>query len=248
LETIPGETLSPDSNLINILCVALHYSERYGNSEEFLNKHMNDTAVYRHITYLSYQTPIKLIDTFCEDYFRQGDRNISWKNMQYLWEHYLGKLKLPTVMFMQNLKVLLKNRLTYSEELDSFIGITSNYLPELDRFLRFWNGTMTYGGEDGEYEIGELCALFTKWMEQNSPDAKHREKHISEKKMKELIAFYFPVINMDGKHVYGVECSLWNKSEMIMLTLELFRNSRYQSLDIVPYITLSELYNWYCTY
>ena len=65
---------------------------------------------------------------------------ISWKNMQYLWKHYLDSQNLPTVMFQQTLKGYLIDHLrdNYVSEEDCFKGVFSKYLLVIQKFMQFW--------------------------------------------------------------------------------------------------------------
>jgi hypothetical protein len=104
---------------------------------------------------------------------RGGDhttRQISWKNMLYLWRHFLENQKLPTVIFQQNLKTILTQKLceNYKEETDMFIGVSSRFMPAIKSFMYFWETTVSYE-ENGEYEIDELCSIYKQWLSASQP-------------------------------------------------------------------------------
>lgn len=92
-------------------------------------------------------------------------RQISWKNMHYLWRHFLESQQLPTVIFQQNLKNMLTQTLkdNYKEDADTFIGVSSRFMPAIRAFIFFWENTVSYE-ESGEYEIDELCMLYKRWV------------------------------------------------------------------------------------
>jgi hypothetical protein len=92
-------------------------------------------------------------------------RQISWKNMHYLWRHFLESQQLPTVIFQQNLKNMLTQKLTdnYKEDTDTFIGVSSRFMPAIRAFIYFWETTVSYE-ESGEYKIDELCMLYKRWI------------------------------------------------------------------------------------
>ena len=249
-------TPPPNTNNIDcwldILFVAIYYSERYEGSEHFLNFHMNDTDLYRHIVYLINKTPSEIVFSFSNKYIlRAEDSCIKWKDMQYLWSHFLNQNKLPSIVFLDDLRTIFMSRFHYDEKTDSFQNITSNYLPELERFLSFWketvNQTIMNPSESDEYEISELCQLYTMWIEMINPVAKHREKHMTEKKMCDLIHFYFPLLTIkENRNISGITCNLWRKKkETLEISREILKGETNLPV-ITPEITVSELYKHYC--
>ena len=84
-----------------------------------------------------------LVDQFIIDYIDKTEvesgsimKQISWKNMEYLWKLYLDGKKCPSVIFMNHLKQLMIEKLNiyYQSENDVFINISSKYLPSIQRF------------------------------------------------------------------------------------------------------------------
>jgi hypothetical protein len=230
---------------LDMLCVAAHYSIRYGSADEFISRFNNDSALESYTFFLRNTSPEQLVCRFIDEYlqvslngtplfvaispsqtppptppnasnlllslsssvgagasaagsqspetssflsrslplpvvsantsFQSGTgtgsvrdtttRQISWKNIQYLWRHFLESLRLPTVIFQQNLKAILTQKLAinYKEETDSFIGVSSRFMPAIRTFIFFWENTITYE-ENGEYEIDELCMLYKRWL------------------------------------------------------------------------------------
>jgi len=101
----------------------------------------------------------------------QRTGQIQWKNMFYLWKQFLDSKNLPTIMFQQTLKGFLIQKLSgsYNEELDLFVGIYSKYLPAIQKFLAFWEETITYidvnSTQEQEFEIDEICMLYKQWCQ-----------------------------------------------------------------------------------
>jgi hypothetical protein len=73
-------------------------------------------------------------------------------------------------MFLQTLKTCLINKLErfYNEKLDSFIGICSKRLPEIQKFLEFWENTIIIDENEMDFEIEEIVILFHKWCNVNN--------------------------------------------------------------------------------
>jgi hypothetical protein len=163
---------------VDLLCVAAHYSIRYGSSDEYLIGSCPEELIDS-ILYLKDRSPTDMVQQFMREYL-QIDQDvsgnsvsmaptittnaISWKNMQYLWKHFLDSKNLPSVIFQNNLKSILIEKLVdiYKEETDTFIGICSKHLPIIQRFILFWEDTITYQENefDNEFEIDEICILF----------------------------------------------------------------------------------------
>jgi hypothetical protein len=173
---------------LDVLCVACHYSNRYGNSDNFLLKYSNDDKFMNSVLYLKNLTPDTLIDMFASEYIRimpatakitsaNGtvlneitfkSMQIGWKNMFYLWKHFLESKKLPSVVFTTKLKTRLIELFSnqYDVELESFTGLNSKYLPSVCKFLQFWDDTMVAdNSEMAELEVSEVTSIFKYWCE-----------------------------------------------------------------------------------
>ena len=144
---------------LNIICVACHYSIRFGSSDDFLNA-SHDVTLKSHALYLKDKTGQDLVDGFVRDYIStdsaQTGLTITWKNMQYLWKHFLNQKKLPMVIYQAPLKNAMKLKMNnhYSEENDTFTGIFSKFLPAIQSFIQFWDETMTDDDSENWLELG----------------------------------------------------------------------------------------------
>lgn len=143
------------NSAIDIICVASHYSTRYIGSDEYISQYTNDMAS---VFYLKDKSPIEIVSQFVAQYLefdtrpvadirrlRAGSltedtetiiRMVTWKNMQYLWKHFLDSLQLPSIIFQQHLKRLLTEQLIeyYKEDTDTFVGVSSRFMPLIQRF------------------------------------------------------------------------------------------------------------------
>lgn len=151
--------------LIDIFCVAAHYSQRYENAEAFLSKQCKDTAMHQRVLYLTHCPEDELIAKFvstCTEPSPKSNMNISWKNMMYLWKVFIDEERIPNVFFAQALKSRLVQQLpNYSETADAFLQLTSKHLPLVTRFKDFWSQTIVVNpNDDDELEIDEFTALF----------------------------------------------------------------------------------------
>ena len=211
--------------LIDIFCVAAHYSQRYENAEAFLNKQCKDTAMHNRVLYLTHHPEHDLIAKFvatCTEPSPQSNMSISWKNMMYLWKVFIDDERIPNVFFAQALKARLMQQLpNYSETTDSFLQLTSKHLPLVARFKEFWTQTIVVNpNDDTELEIDEFTALF-----------KHHHHHHQQQLMQSgqitpqlqshnhtdaaflgLIRHFYPDVAIENdKYLMHVGCSLWDK-------------------------------------
>jgi len=148
-----------------------------------------------------------------------ADIKISWKNMSYLWRHFLEAKRLPNVIVTTKLKTHLTTRLAdyYDVEADVFTGINSKYLPNVCKFLQFWDDTMEPDETELELEISEVAVLFKKWSESRRESA----VQLSEKQMCDLITYFYPEVEIEGeKYIYKMKNKMWDKQLDIQMAME----------------------------
>ena len=317
-EHIWGQILQNVS--VDMLCVACHYSLRYGSSDEYILRFSNQYTLETSVFYLKNNSQEQLVNQFIADYLQVSlngtttfisaspgttppvissnlslalssntqsfnpltntmintmtntlsntlpnniianhstSRQISWKNMQYLWSHFLSSIRLPTVMFQQDLKQKLTQKLSenYKEETDTFIGVSSRFMPYIRAFIHFWENTIEYD-ETGEYEMDELCMLYKKWLT-SQPKTHHGGYGVSnmlnEKQMLDLILYYFPNIEIEkDKYVYQIRCRMWDKQMDIQIALDQMREQICETNNVglvsLYATTIYDAYIWYCKY
>lgn len=211
---------------LDIICVATHYSSRFGSADNYLNTYSNDDSLIQYAFYLKDMTPQLLIQNFLNEYIQnvhtnnnnsQNRPNIQWKNMQYLWKHFLDSKKLPSVIFQQNLKQIFLEHLgkNYDESTDSFVGIFSKYNPTVQKFLKFWDENMVFCEDASELEVDEIILLFKKWCtDVNSAP------NISDRQIIDLLLHFYPDVEIEeDKFIYKIKCNLWDKTTDIQSML-----------------------------
>jgi len=97
------------SYFLDIVCVAAHYSIRFSSSDEYISEASNDDSLMQYVFYLrDRETPQKVVSEFLSLYVeKKENQTISWKNMLFLWKHFLDKHELPSIIFQNNLKQML---------------------------------------------------------------------------------------------------------------------------------------------
>jgi hypothetical protein len=237
---------------LDLLCVAAHYSKRYENSDKFIeNKSDEELKMYSY--YIKNSSPNKIINEFSNKYIitTTSDIKIDWKNLHFVWKQFLSNYNLPSVIYSNSLKNILKTLFTYEEDTDSFIGITSKYLPVHIDFIKFWENTITFNNSesifDNELEIDELCSLFKFWTKQSN-DLIMSTCNISEENVLKILKHFFPSVEIvEEKYVLNSTCLYWNKMD------DIFNSFKYIKEEIkknnsIALISFDDAYNHYYKY
>lgn len=252
---------------LDILCVACHYSVRYGSSDSFVENYGNDFELQARVFYLRDTNPEEMVSKFINEYLQISTSSIQifqatqvqTKDMLYLWKHFLDAKGLPAIMFQNTLKTHLIDKLKvhYNEELDSFVGVSSQFMPDVKRFLHFWKENMHYDDSETDLEIEEVHILFKRWSTESIG--------LTDKQILDIIMFFFPDVEIDkNKYIHKYGCVLWDKHADIHNALEsmkvTLRNqfytayNRYESHEEVDSpleghtLSICDAYKYYCRY
>ena len=235
-------------HIIDFLCVATHYSQRYNSADGFLHQ-CTETALVEHSLYLHRNTPETIVETFLKQCVQKcAHASINTKNMVFIWKKFLETINVPNVIFHDSLIGLFKEKvIDYDEETGTFNGVTSSSLPVVSSFLRFWEENMVEEPDELEIEIDEISNLFKKWIGKNSIG-------MEDAFLMELIRHFHPdIIVVEDKYVINVKCKLWDKRQEVMDALDLLKTDttnqdiheakslyvayeRYASHSIMPFV------------
>jgi hypothetical protein len=241
---------------LDLLCVSVHYSKRYENSDKFIENN-SDEEYKNYVCYIKNTTHHDIVTDFCNKYIiHTSDNNnkIEWKNLHFIWKQFLSGLSLPNMIYSNTLKNILKEKFyTYDEGTDSFIGITSKYLPIQSDFIKFWESTIIVLNSEkdlffkNELEVDELCTLFKKWSKQNS-EMLMTTGNISEENVIKILTHFFPFIEIiEDKYVLNVACCLWNKNLDIINSFDYIKN-QIKTEHKLTLISFDDVYNYYYKY
>ena len=230
---------------IDLICVACHYSERYGNADNYLKTKTDDSYAMYFV-----KNPLeKVIDDFVSCCIEKvaTDSNISWKNMHYIWKLYLTQLNIPNMMYSSQLQTILAGKLENITETNGnilFTHVTSKYLPSVSSFLSFWDKyiVITSDSVDDEFEIDELTTLY-KSTEQKS-------LQIAESLMIKMIYHYFsPQVEViENKYITNIKCNLWNKHDDINEFLKTYKTNVIKTKPLTELLSLDDMYHDYKNY
>jgi hypothetical protein len=241
-------------NGLDLICVATHYSTRFENSDNYLNTKV-DEELKNYSYYLKNIPHQEIITNFCNKCFQitNNDNNkIEWKNMHFIWKQFISSISLPNIIYSNTLKNILKNTFKYNEETDTFINITSKYLPIESDFIKFWEKTITVDETDDfeeEIEVDELCSLFKNWVKQQQQQINEHgllsNGNISEENVLKILKHFFPeILIIEDKYILNIKCSLWNKIQNITKSFEFIKNELNQ-ITPLALISFDDAYNYY---
>jgi hypothetical protein len=258
-----------NENILDIICVSCHYSLRYNSADEFIKNYCNSDKLPDSVFYIKNMNISAVVDEFVISVIDIDDRplvessikTISWKNMQYLWKQFLTEKELPGLVFLQNLKTMLIEKLSghYKEDTDIFVGVCSKHLPVINTFLKFWEETMIEDELESELEIEEVIILLRKWCENNNTNI----STLNDKKILDLLGYYYPTIEIEqDKYISKIRCLLWDKQLDIQTAMDSLKvnmnndvkkmssNSlnRVSSPGIHKNISIYDAYSFYCKY
>ena len=255
-------------HIIDLFCVASHYSTRYVCADSFLDKYCNDYSVINHALYLKNNTNLEIVARFihattekCPGY------NITCKNMSYLWKIFIEEENIPNIFFNHSLQQLLS---THCQELNLDIDAlqlphdventviknrTSKHLPFVCSFMSFWNtyivdfNNAEVGEEEEEYELEleELLSLFNKSIKRSATTLLHN--NVTDKMLLGLIKHFYPdIIIEDDKYLIHVGCrsNIWNKRGEIEEFIKKYKESKMESANVSQ--SLYAIYQCYCKY
>jgi len=234
---------------LDLLCVATHYSKRYENSDNFIeNKSDEDLKSYTY--YLKNSNPVTIVNEFCSKYIiPTTDCKMEWKNLHFVWKQFLSTSHLPNMIYSNSLKNLLKDMYSYDESVDTFIGITSKYLPVHSDFIKFWNQNIQQESIDqdfdNEIEIDELSSLFKVWAKEQKTESLLTNGSISEENIVKILKHFFPNIEIiEDKYILSVKCIMWDKIKDIESAFS-FMKELIKKEHKLALISFDDAYNFY---
>jgi hypothetical protein len=229
------------SSVIDLFCVAAHYSHRFGSADDFLRLHCKTPEVSAHAWFLRDRTDQQIIQEFME-YATEpasSEHEISMTNMLYLWKMYLSEFRLPSMFFAATLRSKLAEHTgaAHTAAIDVFPNRTSKYLPVVSQFRQFWSGHCFTDDREIELEIDELSTLFNEY---SAPTA------ASDTTLLGMLRHFYPdVIIEDDKYILNIGCKLWDKNTEINEYLEKFKQQCISNNHSLAQ-PLYNAYEYYC--
>lgn len=227
------------NNIINIICVATHYSHRFINADHFINEICNNNELKNHSLYLKNNTLESIISNFKNEYLQEkNDSNtisLNFSDVNYLWKEFLNDKNIPILIYSTEL--IDKLNLPYNKYTKFFNNLISNKIGYVKHFNTFWNLYIEEDGNESDFEINELTTLYVKWLKDTNKNNTHF--NIDENKIIAILNHFYSNIDIfDNKYLQGITCKLWNKKRDI----QSFIKSQHFNYSI----SIHQLYHLYC--
>jgi len=246
---------------LDLLCVAVHYSKCYDNSDKFIENKADD-ELKSYTYYLKNANSQAIVSEFCDKYIDQDTYTTSstmeWRNLHFVWKQFLSNSCLPNVIYSNKLQNMLKERYNYSDASDCFIGITSKYVPIHSDFIKFWEKTIVTTANvtaaatntylENELEIDELCSLFKLWAK-SADQQLLTNGNISEENILKILKHFFPNVEIiEDKYILNVSSNMWNKTSDIEKSFAFIKEQIKNDNDAFELLSFDVIYNLYCKY
>ena len=219
------------SHILDIIVVACHYSSRFGNSDGFIKKNHNN-LFKKHVLFFKGKTPGNIIKRFSSKLTKSKKESISWNDMYFLWKIYCKPQRIPTMIYKDNVKDILGKMYKFDGE--NFLGISSNILKNVKNILHFWSENISED-EGNEYEISELCHIYTNWS---------LKKTIDGEMLIFILNHFLPKTKIyKNRYVMDIKCNIWDKKKEIISSIDLLK-MKYSLID--GDIAFLKMYQDYC--
>jgi len=240
---------------LDLLCVAVHYSNRYGDSDKFIeSKSDYEFKIYAY--YLKVRQQQDIVNDFCGKYIVNSTNNckMEWKNLHFVWKQFLSDNNLPNIIYSNTLKNLIKERFIYDVDTDAFNNITSKYLPFYRDFIKFWENNIIINESNlfyNELEIDELISLFKIWVSQTSEQLM-TNGNITEVNILKILKHFYPCIKIiEEKYILNISSTLWDKPNDIYKSFDFIKEQFIKdknSNTSLSLLSFDDAYNYYYKY
>ena len=217
--------MTTQSILLNLICVSVYYSNRYGNAERYISlvkkstslEDEEDVSCIEYVEYLQNKTIDNIINTFytitCKP--TEGSK-ITEDDMMFLWKRFLSTNNLPEyLIFKQDFNKTLQSIICNNEDNISFDESKSCYnnvfninIPTVHSFLTFWKKHTKNNTEEEYLELEEICYAYNSMF---------KSSKMTIKITREIMNHYFPEIPLtDGKYINSIDIPWLNKKNSII--------------------------------
>ena len=227
-------------HILDILSVAIHYSKRYGSSDDYILSKSKSNPRLQTVLFLSDKSKKDIVNDFLNEYLIKVDNNevkMTFDELLYVWKVFLKKNKLPNILFFKELNSIVDDILTTKDGF--FIGVISKELSVTQHLHQFWRENIT--SNDDECEVSELLDIYTEWLKDNG----FKNKDLNEDNFLTLIDHFFKPELEDNKIIKNINCKLWNKLQEIKIVIKDIRVSYNFSPDMFEK-GITNLYQEYC--
>lgn len=196
------------SNMLNLICVASYFSQRYNDADSYAYK-TGDNILRENVFFSKKLTTETLVERFKKAALHPFSGSVvKNKNMIFILKKYFDENNVPNIIFNDVFAREMRKTVQYDEIIDSYIGITSSYLPVVAAFCSFWDEHMKEDYNAPELEISEVISLFLV----SQPSFK-TTAGVSSEFIVDLLKYHVPgELSIEhGKYIHNISCDLWDK-------------------------------------
>jgi hypothetical protein len=222
---------------IDLLCVCIHYSRRYINSENYLNHHKSPKT----ILYLKNNTINAIIEEFClKNLSINKQSSISYENMEYLWHMFICKHYIPdNIITDSELHYKIKWFIKYDHTNKFYISIFHKDIKTIEVLKNFVRNTLVVDIND-ELEISELIAIFEEY---------NKDYVVDETMMVSMVKYFtYCDFTSDDKIICNTRCNLWDKKGDLNKFINVMKEGALSNYPINNNLSINDIYTKYCKY
>jgi len=224
-----------DNFILNLVSVSLHYSNRYDNSEKYLQSKIENRK--KIMIFKNKDNVFNLLDYFYnQEIIQKEDCYLNLEEIYYLWCSFLSNENIPFLFKEEKAKSLLDNYLLSHNEMKimnqekfRYKFIHNEKIDLLRKFDFFWNANVEQRLNE-ELEISEIKFLFKNKYKKKCEDAEIRD----------ILKYRYNIKIKNNKTILHFYCNLWDKKESINKVIQ---NDNIEITD-----NFIDLYKQYCKY
>lgn len=197
-----------NSNMLDLICVASHLSHRYNDADNYVDR-TSDDILCKNVFFSKKLTTETLVENFKNIALHPfSGAVVKNKNMIFILKKYFDENNVPNIIFNDIFSREMRKLVQYDEIRDSYIGITSSYLPVVAAFCLFWDEHMKEDYNAPELEIGEVISLF-----HNSQPSFKTTTGVSSEFIVDLLKYHVSseLSIEQEKYIHNISCDLWDK-------------------------------------
>ena len=218
-----------NTNMLDLLCVASHYSTRYESADNFASK-LGDSLLCQNVFFTKHLTIEGLVKNFKESaLYELNGAVVKSRSMSFILKKYFDKNNLPTIIFHDAFVNEMKKSFQFDEEKDCYIGVTSSYLPAVSAFCAFWDNHMEEDYTAPELEIDEVVSLFFS----DNPTFK-TDSSITTEFIIELMKHHMATeLNIENeKYIHNIHCNVWDKRLEVIAFFQYLKQTESTALSL----------------
>lgn len=244
-----------DQNLLNLIIVSVHYSQRYDHSEKYLHSKIEDKSkIFMIQNYRGDASNIiQYFDhTFINKVPEKANSVISFQELYYLWCLYFKENNIPNLftfaLFEEKLeqyykKQKLLKKITNNNTTKKYILYSTNErVNVLRKVLSFWSNNIIQDKSE-ELEISELFLFFKKAT---------GIKTTNERELLNIIQHFHRNVVIKNNTLISIKIKNWSKKQSVYETLctifNITHNKKKLLLLKMKTVSTIETYRKYCKY